>query len=132
MTKSTNKSSRIPNILLIEDDRDLRSVYTMILRSQGYRVETANDGMAALIKLKDFTPDLILLDYLMPRMDGKTFLQNYDAGDFPDTKIVIATNISDQHTVDELKELGAYKTIIKANLSPSELLALVEKILADS
>jgi CheY-like chemotaxis protein len=119
---------KIVNILIVEDDMDLQNVYAMILGSQGYRVKTANDGLEGLNILHSFTPDLILLDYFMPVMDGKTFLQNYDASQFPNTKIILASNVSDQHIIDELLGLGAHTSVLKADLAPSQLLQLVDTV----
>jgi len=114
-------------VLVVEDDPDLQSAYTMILQSQGYHVESAGDGLDGLQKLTEYTPDLILLDYFMPRMDGKTFLQNFNSEQFPHTKVIVASNVSDRHVLDELLELGADKAILKADLSPSELLELIDE-----
>ncbi len=57
-------------ILVVDDDPDIREALTMILESQGYQVVTAQDGIEALANLKAETPDLMILDLLMPRMDG--------------------------------------------------------------
>jgi chemosensory pili system protein ChpA (sensor histidine kinase/response regulator) len=63
-------------ILVVEDDDDIREVVEEILSSEGYRVEVAKDGIDALGKLDgDTRPLLILLDMMMPRMDGETFLR---------------------------------------------------------
>jgi CheY-like chemotaxis protein len=62
-------------ILIIEDDRDIRDVLTLVLGAEGHEVRTAADGIAALDDLReDGRPDLILLDMMMPRLDGEGFL----------------------------------------------------------
>ncbi len=61
----------MPNkILAVDDDPDIRDALTMILESQGYKVVTAQDGIEALANLKAEKPDLMILDLLMPKMDG--------------------------------------------------------------
>ncbi|MEW6143103.1 MAG: response regulator [Chloroflexota bacterium] len=57
-------------ILVVDDDPDIREALSMILESQGYQVVTAQDGIEALANLKAETPDLMILDLLMPKMDG--------------------------------------------------------------
>ncbi len=65
-------------ILIVEDDRDLNNAYSIILKNEGHEVIVAFDGQEALAKIKEFSPDLILLDLLMPIMGGLEFLQHYD------------------------------------------------------
>ena len=57
-------------ILVVDDDPDIREALTMVLESQGYQVVTAEDGIEALADLKAEKPDLMILDLLMPKMDG--------------------------------------------------------------
>jgi len=118
------------SILIVEDEKLLQDSLAMILRSQGYNVRIASDGLEAIDSLKVSVPDLILLDYFMPRLSGKEFLENIDVNDYPNTKIVVTSNISDQPIVDEMLRLGAVKYVLKASLSPTELLRLVDETLA--
>ncbi|MEZ4546950.1 MAG: response regulator, partial [Thermodesulfobacteriota bacterium] len=62
-------------VLLIEDEESLRNLYTRILSSRNYTVETATDGEDALLKLPMFTPDIIVLDIVMPRYNGMELLK---------------------------------------------------------
>jgi DNA-binding response OmpR family regulator len=65
-----NDSERDPLVLIVDDDQDLRDLFAFILRTEGYRVSRARDGMEALDKAKYFTPDAIVLDLCLPRLDG--------------------------------------------------------------
>lgn len=121
-------SDQMPHVLVVEDDRDLRNAYIMILQSQGYQVSGAADGFEGLMALKRDPPNLILLDYFMPNMDGKVFLQNFDSDQYPDVKIVLASNVSDEGVINELLSLGAHRSVLKADLSPNELLHLVKEM----
>lgn len=114
-------------ILIVEDDLDLQEAYAMILSSQGYEVQVANDGMEALNALGNFVPDVILLDYFMPRMDGKNFLENFDQSKFKSTEVIVASNISDTVVLEGLIALGASKCVLKADLSPTDLINLIEE-----
>lgn len=113
-------------ILIVEDDPDLQSVYEMILTMQGYRVATAINGIKALEAVKKSPPDLILLDVLMPEMDGRDFLRNLDQSLYPDMRIVVSSNLSDSATIDEMLSLGAHDHVLKSMLTPNVLIELAE------
>lgn len=110
---------------MVEDEDTLREVYSMILLTQPYRVETAKDGQEALelCALHDF--DLILLDLMMPRLDGVGFMEHFKKVRPPRTKVVILSNLSSGETLHRALALGANKSALKAELSPSQLLTLV-------
>ena len=67
-------------ILIVDDDPDMRDALTIILESQGYEIVTAQDGLDALATLKAEKPDLMLLDLLMPKMDGFAVLKELQDG----------------------------------------------------
>lgn len=117
------------SILIVEDEVVLQDVYKLVLNSQGYRVETASNGVEGLKKLKNISPNMVLLDLFMPVMDGKEFLRNIDTNDYPDTKIVVYTNLSDNHTESEMLELGAHKYILKSSMAPQQLINLVTEMI---
>ena len=113
-------------ILVVEDDRDLNNAYCIILRNEGHEIETAFDGKEALAKLKHFTPDLILLDLLMPVMGGLEFLQNYDLlKTHQNVKVLIFTNMENSPEVSEAYKLGAHRCIIKSWTAPHNLAHVV-------
>lgn len=112
----------MPNILVVEDDKDLNNAYKIILESENYAVESAYNGQEALKKLKTFEPDLILLDLLMPIMGGLEFLQHYDLQHkHPDVKVLIFTNMENSPEVTEAYNLGAARCIIKSWTAPQNL-----------
>lgn len=115
-------------ILIVEDEKILQDVYKLVLTSKGYTVHTANNGAEGLKQVAAIQPDMVLLDMFMPVMDGKEFLRNYDTNDYPNTKIVVYTNLSDSETEAEMLGLGAYKFVLKASLAPQDLLALVADV----
>ena len=117
------------NILIVEDDKDLNNAYTIILNKEGYHVESAFDGQEALDKLKTFEPDLILLDLLMPIKSGLEFLQQFDATKYPDTKLVIFTNLDNSPEIHQAFKLGADQCIVKAGTSPAGLIEVVNGVL---
>ncbi len=115
------------NILVVEDDKDLNNAYRIILESAGYSVESAFDGKEALKLLKDFSPDLILLDLLMPIMGGLEFLQNYNLKhEHPNVKVLIFTNMENSPEVTEAYNLGAHRCIIKSWTAPHNLARVIQ------
>lgn len=119
-------------ILIVEDDRDLNNAYSVILKSAGHEVLEAFDGKEALQKLKSFSPDLILLDLLMPIMGGLEFLQHYDLTKaHPKVKVLIFTNMENSPEVNEAYKLGAHRCIIKSWTAPHNLARVVSDSLKD-
>lgn len=117
-------------ILVVEDDHDLNNAYCVILRHEGHEVVTAYDGKEALAALKDFSPDLILLDLLMPVMGGLEFLQQYGLlKAHPKVKVLIFTNMENSPEVTEAYKLGAHRCIIKSWTAPHNLAHVMEDAL---
>jgi len=121
----------VSSILIVEDDRDLNKAYSTILNREGYKVETAFDGQEALEKLKNFEPDLILLDLLMPVMGGLEFLQHWNLRNKQksDVKVLIFTNMENSPEVTEAYKLGAHRCIIKSWTAPHNLAHVVNDTL---
>jgi CheY-like chemotaxis protein len=121
-------STSSKNILVIEDEKLLREAYTTILKFQGHQVRAAQNGVEGLKKLKEKQPDIVLLDIFMPQMDGREFLRNFNAADYPTTKILVLSNVSDKETEEEVLANGAKLFLLKAELSPIDLVRIVEKV----
>lgn len=118
------------NILVVEDDRDLNNAYGIILKHEGHTVVQVHDGSEALEALKDFTPDLVLLDLLMPVMGGLEFLQQWHKqGNMGDVKVLIFTNMENSPEVTEAYKLGANRCIIKSWTAPHNLAKVVSDTL---
>lgn len=124
---------RVAKILIVEDDKDLNNAYSIILRSEGHEVVTAFDGKEAINSVKTFSPDLILLDLLMPVMGGLEFLQKYDLiNKHPDVKVLIFTNMENSPEVTESYKLGAHRCIIKSWTAPHNLARVIDDALHDT
>lgn len=118
-------------ILIVEDDQFLRKVYGNVLEKEGFEYEVATNGQEGLEKAESFQPDLIMLDMLMPGMDGIEFLRTYDLKEkHPDVKVIVFSNMMIQEKIDEAISLGAsdYKT--KSLFSPKEMMELIRSTLA--
>lgn len=124
-------------ILIADDDPDMRLAIGSVLRSRSYEVIEARDGEEALKKLKEEKPDLMLLDLLMPKMDGFAVvkeLQNAEKQEYPDTPILIVSSIREDASQRRYElEVGHKLDIddyIEKPIEPFVLLQRVEKFLS--
>jgi two-component system, response regulator YesN len=118
-------------ILIIEDEKPLREAFTYLLRSEGFEVDAAENGKTGLAKLDSFRPHLILLDMLMPVMDGNTFLQKAALTTrHPKIKTLMLSNLSDPVAMEDAQVYGVTGSVLKAELSPTELAAMAKSILS--
>lgn len=113
-------------ILIIEDDPVLIKMYKTKLVIEGFEVVTALDGLQGLEKLKTFSPDLILLDLAMPKMDGFEFLTEMKKNKkWEKLPVIVFSNLGQESDMQKAKELGAKDYLVKINLTPRQV---VEKI----
>jgi adenylate cyclase len=118
-------------VLVVEDEEILLTGLKEELETGGYVVEGAGDGVEGLEKVKTFKPQLILLDLLMPKMDGMEMLQKLKADSASrDIPVVILTNLSDYEKISEALSLGAMDYLVKANYKLEDLLDKVRTVLA--
>jgi len=119
----------LKKILMVEDDHDIQTVARFAMESLGgYIVETSDNGLDALDKARGFNPDLILLDVMMPEMDGpatlKAFRSDPVLAAFP---VVFMTARVQKHEVAEYKEMGAVDVIAKP-FDPMALSTTIQQI----
>jgi CheY-like chemotaxis protein len=109
------------DILLVEDDVTIAKLYRVLLESRGYTVRHAGDGLEGLDKANEQRPDLVLLDIMMPRMNGIAFLQALRSGDMRDVRVVVLSNFMEKQLVDDAMSLGALEYMVKAQTRPEAL-----------
>jgi DNA-binding response OmpR family regulator len=113
-------------ILIVEDEDLLRTAYEQIVSLEPYEVHTAKNGQEALELCAHITFDLILLDLMMPLVDGISFMQTFSGtASFAVTKVIILSNLSSGKKLTQALRLGAQKNVLKADLSPRQLLATI-------
>jgi DNA-binding response OmpR family regulator len=114
-------------ILIIEDEGTLSFLLSKALKSSGFEVEKAINGEEGIEKIKTIKPDLILLDLLLPGMDGFDFLaklkQDIEHESIP---VVVISNLSTEDAIKRAIELGAAKYLIKANVDLNEIVSVVK------
>jgi DNA-binding response OmpR family regulator len=121
-------------ILLVEDDPFLIDIYQKKLKDSGFKVEVAKDGEKALEVLKEKNFDLMLLDIVLPKIDGWKILEEIremkkEKKDLEKMKIVIWSNLGEKEDIKKGLSLGATSYLIKANFTPSEVVREIEKLL---
>lgn len=117
-------------ILVVEDEAAIRQMYEFKLAKEGYEVRVAGDGVEGLALIKEFLPDLLLLDLRMPIMSGEEMLEKLRAGSLgAGTKVVILTNISKSEAPASLRFLNIDRYIVKAYTTPAQVLAIVKEVL---
>ena len=113
-------------VLVVEDDTVLSSIMVRKLTSAGYEVHAALDGFSAELEAKDWHPDLMLLDLLLPDKDGWDILQHIRADNVTNKiSVIVLSNLSDKETVEKVRKFGITDYFIKANTSPGEVVAKV-------
>lgn len=114
-------------ILIVEDESIVKAIELKFLNA-GFETDIAKDGLVALEKLREYKPDLILLDILLPRMDGYTVLEKVRADDTTkDIPVLVFSNFSDQPFIDKVKALGVIGYIIKAHARLEDLVVEAQK-----
>lgn len=118
-------------ILIAEDDPTIARLYEKLFTFEDYEVEIAGDGEAALESAHAATPTLIMLDIMMPRLNGLAALEQLKADPkLKDVPVVILTNLASQQDADSAIAKGAIRYLIKSEHDPSEVVALVKEVLS--
>ena len=113
-------------ILVVEDTPDCMRALTRLLQFQGHTVECAGDGRQALDVLDYFTPDLIILDVMMPVMDGVSFLEAMRAKpSWKAIRVIVFSGCAEGVDAQRLADLGVWEVVTKGSFDVDRLLALV-------
>jgi CheY-like chemotaxis protein len=109
-------------ILLIEDDERIAKFYTILFQAKGFRVENAHDGIEGVDMAQSLNPALILLDVMMPRMNGLMVLQVLRANpDTAKTPVVVLSNYMEPPLIQRALQLGAIEYVVKSQARPEQL-----------
>ena len=118
-------------ILVVEDDQALRDLYVLILKDAGFSVEEAADGEAALAAMQKGGFDLVLLDIVLPKMDGIRILERLKEfpPDSPIKKIVVLSNLGHDEIIGNAMALGSVGYLIKSDYTPDQIVLRVQEFL---
>ena len=119
-------------IMIIEDDKGLQDIYTINFEAAGYEVMIEGDGLSGISEVVDKKPDIILLDVMMPNMDGFAFLKAMKENTSVSIPVVICSNLSDKETYDKAFAAGAAAVLLKVNYSGKELVHKIDHILSEN
>jgi len=115
-------------ILIVDDAPASREAMAKWLQNEGYETATARNGAEALVRLKDSKPDLIVLDHMMPEVDGLTFLAGIRR--FPKWKtlpVIMLTGIKDKQHSLKAQTLNVNEYLVKSEYNPPDLLAQIRR-----
>jgi DNA-binding response OmpR family regulator len=128
-TGTSVTDNSVHGVLVVEDDPAIRRLVTMVLQRQGYRTETASDGMEAVVKLGVSDYDVIVLDLMMPNLDGFTFLNRLAESQPDRLRSVIVTSAASPNVIRDRMKGQAYQVLPKP-FDIHELVAAVRSCIA--
>jgi DNA-binding response OmpR family regulator len=118
------------NILIIEDDEFFRDLLNKKLSTNDFKVLEEMDGESGVAKIKEIKPDLVLLDLLLPNMDGFEVLMKVKADpSVAKTPIIVLSNLGQQEDIDRAMKLGASDYLIKSQLDIDQVIEKIKGML---
>lgn len=118
------------SILLVEDDLFVVDIYTKKLAEAGFSIEVAQDKEEVLQRISEKIPDLILLDIVLPNVEGWDLLKEIKEDlSFKDLKVAILSNLGQKSDVEKGIKLGAIRYFIKAHYTPTQVVEEIKKML---
>jgi DNA-binding response OmpR family regulator len=126
----TAENSQSKKVLIVDDDEFLLEMYALKFRQSGFAVDVAENGKKALEKITESAPDILLLDVVMPSVDGFQVLQEIKSRKLaPNAIVIMLTNLGQKDDTERGISLGADDYVVKAHFTPSEVVEKVRKVL---
>ena len=134
MAEKKGKEEKKKRILVVDDEPDLRMMFKDILTTVGYETDEAEDGVECLDKLTKGEYDLILLDLMMPKMDGMEALTQIkgDPAKYGKAQVIILTNLTSDIAIKEGFERKADGYLIKTELTPEQVVKELDKVFGNN
>lgn len=118
------------NILIVEDDKFLRELISQKLVKEGFNISEAVDGEEGVKKIKEEKPDLVLLDLILPGIDGfEVLAKTKEDPELVPIPVIILSNLGQKEDVERGLKLGAADYLIKAHFTPGEIIEKIRTIL---
>lgn len=125
-----NMTDKKKTVLIAEDDMFVSNIYETKFVSEGFEVIMAENGKEAIQKLEMTVPDIILLDIVMPYVDGVEALRSIKRDPrLKSVPIIMLTNLSEKEKVEEVLSMGADDYLIKSHFTPTEVMDKVKQVL---
>ncbi len=116
-------------ILIVDDDPFILDMYVLKFKETHFILEVAHDGKEGLKKCKEFQPDVLLLDVVMPGLDGFDVLRELKKNKITVPKIILLSNLGQKEDIERGQHLGADDYIVKAHFTPQEVVDKVKNII---
>ncbi len=117
-------------VVIVEDEKMLADMYATKFTMEGFDAQKANDGQAGFDLVKEVKPSIVLLDIIMPKIDGFGVLKMLkDDAELKDIPVVLLTNLGQDEDIKKGKQLGAADYFVKANHTPAEVVQKVKQVL---
>ena len=118
------------HVLLVEDDVFLSGIYQKKFEMEGYKVTIADNGEKALVEAKKKKPNIIMLDILLPKLDGFAVLEKLKTdNEVKNIPVILLTNLGQKDDVEKGLQMGAVDYLIKAHFKPSEVVDKIKGVL---
>ena len=115
-------------IAIVEDDQAIAMMYRIKFEAEGFEVQTAENGRVGLELIESMKPDIVLLDIMMPEMNGDAVLEKMRTTSWgKNMKVIILTNMGEQEAPKRIKELNVTAFIVKAEMTPRQVAELVKQ-----
>lgn len=118
-------------IMIIEDNKDLQEIYKHSFEKYGYEVVVRGDGLEGVMSVVEIMPDIILLDLMMPGMDGFGFLKKLKEIESISIPVIVCSNISDVESINRAIKDGAEAVLLKVDYSGKQLVDKVTNLTND-
>jgi CheY-like chemotaxis protein len=126
-------NSTQPKIFIVEDNADIRQIYQLRFEVAGFKVVSSENGLDFITRIAEEKPDCVLLDLMLPEMDGFTVLQtlknNFETSGIKDTKIIAWSNLSEDSDIQKALSMGANYYLRKSDYEGDDLVAKVKDLL---
>jgi len=116
-------------ILVVEDEQDILALYREFLENSGFEVDTATNGEDGLKKMTEGKAQVVLLDIMMPKLDGIGVLQTLKDRGHKLPKTIMLTNLSHDEALKDAEKLGARECIVKSDVTPNQVLEKINHLL---
>lgn len=123
----------MPKILIVEDDQFISKMYTKKFQLAGYEVEVEYDGESGITKMESFLPDVVIMDVMMPKLNGIEALEKMKTNaKIKHIPVLILTNLSGTEDAQTAVQKGAVEYLVKSDFTPAQIVEKINSIIGNS